>query len=65
MELPSAVTGAIDGAIEFIYSFGPLVEHTVVLGKSIDFYRTRSRSSADIEIIGWLHFGGYFLRLQW
>jgi hypothetical protein len=34
MELPSAVTGPVDAAIEFIYSFGPLVEHTVVLGKS-------------------------------
>eukprot|EP00531_Pseudo-nitzschia_arenysensis_P003672 CAMPEP_0116131462 /NCGR_PEP_ID=MMETSP0329-20121206/9017_1 /TAXON_ID=697910 /ORGANISM="Pseudo-nitzschia arenysensis, Strain B593" /LENGTH=499 /DNA_ID=CAMNT_0003625891 /DNA_START=102 /DNA_END=1601 /DNA_ORIENTATION=+ len=31
MELTPAVTGAIDGAIEFIYSFGPLVENTVVL----------------------------------
>ena len=34
MELPSAITGPVDAAIEFIYSFGPLVEHTVVLGKS-------------------------------
>ena len=51
MELPSAVTGAIDGAIEFIYSFGPLVEHTVVLGKFIHFYRTIIQSSAIIEII--------------
>lgn len=31
MELPSAVTAPIDGALEFIYSFGPLVEYTVVL----------------------------------
>ena len=33
MELPSSITGVVDGALEFIYSFGPLVQNTVVLGK--------------------------------
>lgn len=31
MELPSSITGPIDGLLEFIYSFGPSVETTVVL----------------------------------
>ena len=34
MELPSSITGPIDGLLEFIYSFGPSVETTVVLGMS-------------------------------
>lgn len=33
MDLPPAVTSLIDGAIEFVYSFGPMFECTVVLGK--------------------------------
>ena len=36
MELPSSVTDVVDGALDFIYSFGPLVENTVVLGKLDD-----------------------------
>mmetsp|Transcript_11181 Transcript_11181/g.32286 ORF Transcript_11181/g.32286 Transcript_11181/m.32286 type:complete len:500 (-) Transcript_11181:1675-3174(-) len=31
MELPSAITGSIDALLEFIYSFGPVCEKTVVL----------------------------------
>eukprot|EP00536_Pseudo-nitzschia_multiseries_P002511 jgi/Psemu1/283768/fgenesh1_pg.34_\ len=31
MELPSVITGVIDGLIEFVYSFGPVCEKTVVL----------------------------------
>jgi len=31
MPLPLSVTGPLDGALEFIYSFGPIFEHTVVL----------------------------------
>ena len=32
IELPVGVTTVIDGAIEFVYSFGPIAEKTVVLG---------------------------------
>jgi len=31
MELPTTITGPIDGAIDFIYSWGTFFEHTVVL----------------------------------
>jgi hypothetical protein len=31
MELPSIITGPVDGILELIYSFEPLVAHTVVL----------------------------------
>ena len=33
MEFPPALAAPIDGVLEFIYSFGPSVEHTVVLGE--------------------------------
>jgi hypothetical protein len=32
MELPEALTSVIDGSIQFIYSFQPLAEQTLVLG---------------------------------
>jgi hypothetical protein len=32
MELPEAVTSVIDGAIQFVYSFEPLADKTLVLG---------------------------------
>lgn len=34
MSLPEGVTNVIDGALSFIYSFEPLVEKTLVLGRS-------------------------------
>ena len=36
MELPEPVTAVIDEAIKYVYSFGPLAEKTVVLGKFFD-----------------------------
>lgn len=33
MEIPQAAVTAIDAAINFVYSFQPLAEKTVVLGK--------------------------------
>lgn len=33
MEIPAPAVAAIDGALEFVYSFQPLAEKTVVLGK--------------------------------
>ena len=33
MEIPAPAVAAIDGAIEFVYSFQPLAEKTVFLGK--------------------------------
>ena len=50
MELPSAVTAPIDGALEFIYSFGPLVEYTVVLGKLSQF-KNRMRLDAPLLLV--------------
>lgn len=45
MELPSSVTGPIDGVIEFIYSFGPILENTVILGEFVT-----SNKSKKIEL---------------
>ena len=39
MELPPAITGPTDGAIDFIYSFGSIFEHTVVLGKLLNLMK--------------------------
>ena len=36
MEFPPSLVAPIDGLLEFIYSFGPLVEPSVVLGKFVD-----------------------------
>ncbi len=35
MEFPAALVGPIDGFIEFVYSFGPLAEKTLVLGELV------------------------------
>jgi hypothetical protein len=35
MQFPEAATAVIDQAINFVYSFGPLAEKTVVLGTCI------------------------------
>jgi len=45
MELPSSVTDVVDGALDFIYSFGPLVENTVVLVP--DFLKAQVAGVAD------------------
>ena len=42
MELPSSVTGPIDGVIEFVYSFGPLLENTVILGEFVTSNKSRT-----------------------
>lgn len=33
MEFPSSLVGPVDGFIEFVYSFGPLAEKTLILGE--------------------------------
>ena len=33
MEFPAALVGPVDGFIEFVYSFGPLAEKTLILGE--------------------------------
>ena len=35
MEFPAALVGPVDGFIEFVYSFGPLAEKTLILGGTL------------------------------
>ena len=39
MEVPTTITGPIDGAIDFVYSLGTFFEHTVVLGKLLNLIK--------------------------
>jgi len=57
MELPSAITGPVDAAIEFIYSFGPLVEHTVVLVPDVlkaQVSNVADAAGMDIETVSYV-----------
>lgn len=57
MELPSAITGPVDAAIDFIYSFGPLVEHTVVLVPDVlkaQVSNVADAAGMDIETVAYV-----------
>lgn len=43
--LPEALTTVIDGAIEFVYSFQPLADKTLVLGKATPESKKASSSN--------------------
>ena len=45
MEVPTTITGPIDGAIDFVYSLGTFFEHTVVLGKILNSRKKMHLSS--------------------
>ena len=60
IELPEPVTTAIDGAIEFVYSFQPYADQTVVLGARPGFESYHGldsvQSASSVFLIFYLFF---------